>query len=296
MQANEVSITTAYSAVNRADLLQAAGKYPPPPGVTEVLGLECTGTITAIGSEVKHWKVGDQVCALLPGGGYATEVVADAGSLLPIPRGLSLRDAAALTEVICTVWSNVFMIAALRPGERFLVHGGGSGIGTMAIQLAKASGAFVAATARSEKHSALKALGADLVIDYTHDDFVQSVQSADVILDSLGGSYLQKNLDLLAANGRLVIIGTMGGSKAELDIATLMRKRAAIMGTTLRGRSLEEKAAICASVERHVWPLIESGKVKPVVDREFGLSQWKEAHEYVATNAHVGKVLLDTTR
>lgn len=292
---NEVQIKTAYSAVNRADLLQAAGKYPPPPGVTDVLGLECTGEVIAVGSAVTRWNVGDSVCALLAGGGYATTVIADAGSLLPIPKGLTVKESAALTEVVCTVWSNVYMIAGLRPGERFLVHGGGSGIGTMAIQLAKATGAFVAATARREKHEQLKALGADLVIDYTTEDFVEKMGSADVILDSLGGSYLDRNLSTLTTNGRLAIIGSMGGSKAELDIATLIRKRAAITGTTLRGRSLAEKAAICNSVEKHVWPLIESGQVKPVIDKVFPLSQWKQAHEYVASNAHIGKVLLDAS-
>lgn len=295
MLPTEVEVTVAFSAVNRADLLQAAGKYPPPPGVTDVLGLECTGTVSAIGEEVTRWKVGDQVCVLLAGGGYARTVTADQGSLLPVPSGLTLKDAAALIEVVCTVWSNVFMIAGLRPGERFLVHGGGSGIGTMAIQLAKSTGAFVAATARAEKHEQLKSLGADLVIDYTTEDFVAAVGSADVILDSLGGSYLARNLQALATNGRLAIIGTMGGSMAELDIAMLIRKRAAITGTTLRGRSLEEKAAICASVEKHVWPLIEGGVVRPVIDKVFGLSEWKTAHEYVATNAHVGKVLLDAS-
>lgn len=295
LTSNEVLIKTAYSAVNRADLLQAAGKYPPPPGVTDVLGLECTGTITEIGAAVQRWKVGDQVCALLAGGAYAPTVTVDAGSLLPIPRGLSVEQAAALTEVACTVWSNVFMIAGLRPGERFLVHGGGSGIGTMAIQLAKATGAFVAATARKEKHAQLRDLGADLLIDYQSEDFVEKVGTADVILDSLGADYLQRNIAALALNGRLAIIGTMGGSKAELDIAALMRKRAAITATTLRGRSLDEKAAICASVEKHVWPLVENGKVKPVIDKVFPLSQWKEAHSYVATNAHIGKVLLDTS-
>lgn len=292
---HEVQIDVAYSAVNRADLLQAAGKYPPPPGVTDVLGLECTGQIVALGSDVQRWAVGDQVCALLAGGAYAQSVVADAGSLLPIPQGLSVKEAAALTEVACTVWSNVFMIAGLRPGERFLVHGGGSGIGTMAIQMAKAAGAFVGTTARKEKHDQLKSLGADLVIDYVNEDFVEKMGTADVILDSLGGSYLDRNLATLAINGRLAIIGSMGGSRAELDIATLIRKRAAITGTTLRGRSLAEKAAICASVEKHVWPLVESGQIKPVIDKVFGLSQWKAAHEYVATNGHVGKVLLDAS-
>ena len=294
--ANEVRIDIAFSAVNRADLLQAAGKYPPPPGATDILGLECAGTIAEVGSSVSRWRVGDQVCALLAGGGYANSVVVDAGSVLPVPSGLTVREAAALAEVVCTVWSNVFMIAGLRPGERFLVHGGGSGIGTMAIQLAKATGAFVAATARSEKHEQLRALGADLLIDYTTQDFVAEVGSADVILDSLGGSYLSRNIDALATNGRLAIIGTMGGSKAELDIAALIRKRGAITATTLRARSLEEKAAICASVEKHVWPLIASGQVKPVIDKTFGLSEWKQAHEYVASNAHIGKVLLDTAR
>lgn len=292
---NEVEIQVAYTAVNRADLLQAAGKYPPPPGTTEVLGLECAGTVVDVGAEVVRWQKGDEVLALLPGGGYAQSVIADSGSLLPIPAGLSLREAAALPEVVCTVWSNVFMIAGLRPGERFLVHGGGSGIGTMAIQLAHAMGAFVATTARGPKHEQLRALGADLVIDYEREDFVSEVDTADVILDSLGGTYLARNLDALAVNGRLVIIGTMGGAKAELNIATLMRKRAAIMGTTLRARSLDEKAAICRSVEEHVWPLFVSGQVRPVIDRLFPLTEWKAAHEYVASNQHVGKVVLTTS-
>jgi NADPH:quinone reductase-like Zn-dependent oxidoreductase len=225
------------------------------------------------------------------GGGYGRTVIVDEGVLFPIPAGVSLQEAGALPEVAATVWSNLFMLAGLRPGERLLVHGGGSGIGTMAIQLAKAMGAHVTTTARSAKHEVLRRLGADLVIDYTTTDFVEH-GPFDVILDHLGAEYLQRNLDALAVNGRLVIIGLMGGTNAVLNLATLVRKRAAILGTTLRMRPIEEKRAICASTLEHVWPLVESGRVKMVIDRTFPMSQWSEAHAVVERSEHIGKVLL----
>lgn len=289
VQSGQVEIKVVAAGVNRADLLQAAGNYPPPPGESEVLGLECSGRVIASTSE--RWRVGDEVCALLAGGGYGRTVIADEGVLFPIPDGLSLQEAGALPEVAATVWSNLFMLAALRPGEHLLVHGGGSGIGTMAIQLAKTMGARVTTTARATKHSALRDLGADVVIDYTTADFVDS-GPYDVILDHIGARYLQRNVDALAINGRLVIIGMMGGTTAELNLATLVRKRAAILGTTLRMRPIEEKRAICASTLEHVWPLVTAGRVRLVIDRVFPMDQWEQAHALVASSEHIGKVLL----
>lgn len=289
LESGQVEIEIVAAGVNRADLLQAAGKYPPPPGETEVLGLECSGRVIASASQ--RWKVSDQVCAILPGGGYGRTVVADEGVLFPIPSTMTIEQAGALPETATTVWSNLFMIAGLRPGERVLIHGGGSGIGTMAIQLAKAMGARITTTARASKHEALRQLGADVVIDYTAEDFVKH-GPYDVILDHLGAEYLQRNIDALAINGRLVIIGLMGGNVAEINLATLVRKRAAILGTTLRMRPIEEKRAICASTLEHVWPLIESGKVTLVIDRTFPMSQWEQAHAVVESSAHIGKVLL----
>lgn len=285
----QVEIEILAAGVNRADLLQAAGKYPPPPGESEVLGLECSGRISSSAST--RWSVGDEVCALLSGGGYGPSVTVDEGVVFPVPPGVTLIDAGAIVEVTCTVWSNVFMLAGLRPEEHLLVHGGGSGIGTMAIQLAKAMGARVSVTARSSKHDALRALGADVTIDYTTTDFVQH-GPYDVILDHLGASYLARNIQALAINGRLSIIGLMGGTSAELDLAALVRKRAAIIGTSLRMRPIEEKRTICASTQAHVWPLFESGQVRPVIDRVLPMSQWREAHAIVEQSDHVGKVVL----
>ncbi|MFF7675468.1 NAD(P)H-quinone oxidoreductase [Actinacidiphila glaucinigra] len=293
----EVLVEVAATAVNRADLLQRQGFYDPPPGASPYPGLECSGRVAALGPGVSGWSVGDEVCALLAGGGYAGKVVAPAGQLLPVPKGVGLVEAAALPEVVCTVWSNVFMIAHLRPGETLLVHGGSSGIGTMAIQLAKAVGAKVAVTAGSEdKLAKCRELGADLGINYREQDFTAEVRKAfggaDVILDIMGAKYLGRNVEALAVNGRLAVIGLQGGVKGELDLGRMLAKRAAITATSLRGRPLEEKAAIVAAVREHVWPLLESGVVRPVVDRTLPVREAAEAHRLVEASTHVGKVLL----
>ncbi|MFI2260122.1 NAD(P)H-quinone oxidoreductase [Streptomyces tubercidicus] len=295
----EVLIEVAASAVNRADLLQRQGFYDPPPGSSLYPGLECSGRISALGPGVHGWAVGDEVCALLAGGGYAEKVAVPAGQVLPVPAGVDLVTAAALPEVTCTVWSNVFMIAHLRPGETLLVHGGASGIGTMAIQLAKAVGARVAVTAGGpEKLARCAELGADILIDYREQDFVQEIRKAtdgkgaDVILDIIGAKYLQRNVKALAVSGRLAIIGLQGGVKAELNLAALMAKRAAITGAGLRARPLNEKAAIVAAVREHVWPLIANGQVRPILDRVIPMADAAEAHRVVDASAHVGKVVL----
>ncbi|MFM9449172.1 NAD(P)H-quinone oxidoreductase [Streptomyces acidiscabies] len=295
----EVLVEVVAGAVNRADLLQRQGFYDPPPGASPYPGLECSGRIVEVGPGVSGWHVGDEVCALLAGGGYAEKVAVPAGQLLPVPKGVDLVRAAALPEVACTVWSNVFMISHLRPGETLLVHGGSSGIGTMAIQLGKAVGAQVAVTAGTpEKLRRCGELGADVLIDYREQDFVAEVRSAtggagaDVILDNMGAKYLDRNVQALAANGRLAIIGMQGGIKAELNIGTLLAKRAAISATSLRARPLEEKAAIVAAVREHVWPLVSEGHVQPVVDREIPMREAAEAHRVVEASGHVGKVLL----
>ncbi|MFF4256293.1 NAD(P)H-quinone oxidoreductase [Streptomyces sp. NPDC001663] len=295
----EVLVEVVAGAVNRADILQRQGFYDPPPGTSPYPGLECSGRIAAVGPGVSGWAVGDEVCALLTGGGYAEKVAVPAGQLLPVPKGLDLKQAAALPEVVCTVWSNVFMIAQLRPGETLLVHGGSSGIGTMAIQLAKAIGAKVAVTAGTEaKLERCAELGADILVNYREQDFVAEVKKAtdgagaDVILDNMGAKYLDRNVQTLAVNGRLAIIGMQGGIKGELTIATLLNKRAAISATTLRARPLAEKAAIVAAVREHVWPLLDGGHVRPIVDREIPMSDAAAAHRVVEESGHVGKVLL----
>ncbi|CAL9516003.1 NAD(P)H-quinone oxidoreductase [Streptomyces sp. NPDC057340] len=295
----EVLVEVAASAVNRADIMQRQGFYDPPPGASPYPGLECSGRVAALGSGVSGWAVGDEVCALLAGGGYAEKVVVPAGQLLPVPQGVDLTSAAALPEVVCTVWSNVFMVAHLRPGETLLVHGGSSGIGTMAIQLAKAVGAKVAVTAGSkEKLERCAELGADVLINYREQDFVAEVKDAtggagaDVILDNMGAKYLDRNVQALAVNGRLAIIGMQGGRKGELNIGTLLAKRAAVSATSLRARPLEEKAAIVAAVREHVWPLFTGGHVRPVVDREMPMSEAAEGHRVVEESGHIGKVLL----
>ncbi|MEU5304361.1 NAD(P)H-quinone oxidoreductase [Streptomyces noursei] len=295
----EVLIEVAASAVNRADLLQRQGFYDPPPGASPYPGLECAGRIAAVGPGVHGWAVGDEVCALLAGGGYAEKVAVPAGQVLPLPAGVDLVTAASLPEVACTVWSNVFMIAHLRPGETLLVHGGASGIGTMAIQLAKAVGARVAVTAGGpEKLARCAELGADILIDYREQDFVQEIrkatdgQGADVILDIIGAKYLQRNVKALAVAGRLAIIGLQGGVKAELNLAALISKRAAITGTGLRARPVSEKSAIVAAVREHVWPLIGNGQVRPIVDRTLPMAEAAEAHRVVDASSHFGKVVL----
>ena len=292
----EVLIQVAATAVNRADLLQRQGFYPPPTGVSDVIGLECSGTIAVLGDGVEGLSVGDEVCALLAGGGYAEQVVCPAGQVMPIPDGIDLVTAAAIPEVACTVWSNVFMVAGLQPEERFLVHGGGGGIGTCAIQLAHALGARVFATAGTpEKLQTCRDLGADVAINYREDDFVVTVQAeggADVILDNMGASYLARNVSALATEGRLVIIGMQGGVKGELDIASLLGKRGAVIATSLRPRPADEKAAICASVVEHVWPLYADGSVRPIVHTTLPLAEAGAAHALMESSDHTGKILL----
>ncbi|MBM0125206.1 NAD(P)H-quinone oxidoreductase [Pimelobacter simplex] len=295
----EVLLDVAATAVNRADLLQRQGFYPPPPGASDVIGLECSGTVAALGEGVSGWAVGDQVCALLAGGGYASRVVVPAGQLMPVPDGIDLVHAAALPEVACTVWSNVFMIAGLRPGDAFLVHGGGGGIGTFAIQLAAASGARVFTTAGSaEKLDRCRELGAEVAVNYRDEDFVEVVRAAtdgagaDVVLDNMGAKYLARNVDVLADEGRLVVIGMQGGTKAELDLGRLLSKRGAVIATALRSRPVEGKARICASVVEHVWPLVADGTIQPVVSAVLPLDDVAEAHRMIESGDAVGKVLL----
>jgi len=292
----EVLVRVAATAVNRADLLQRMGFYNPPPGASDVIGLECSGTIEAIGEGVTEWSVGDEVCALLAGGGYAELVAVPAGQVMPVPGGVSLVEAAALPEVACTVWSNVFMLAGLQATDRFLVHGGAGGIGTFAIQLASALGAKVFTTAGSaEKLAVCADLGADVTINYRDEDFVEVLTEAggaDVILDNMGAAYLERNVNALATEGRLVIIGMQGGTKAELDINKLLRKRAAVLATSLRARPTEEKAAICASVVEHVWPLVADGAVRTVVHTTLPLAGAAQAHQLMEASDHVGKIVL----
>jgi putative PIG3 family NAD(P)H quinone oxidoreductase len=299
----EVLIEIAASAVNRADILQRQGFYPPPKGAPDYPGLECSGRIAALGEGVTGWSVGDEVVALLGGGGYAEQVAVDARHVLPRPSTMSLVEAGGLIEVTATVWSNVFLSANLQPGETFLVHGGASGIGTTAIQLAKAAGATVAVTAGSaEKLERCKALGADIGVNYRDEDFVEKVKAAtdgkgaDVILDNMGAAYLQRNIDALAVNGRIVIIGMQGGVKAEFNIGTLLGKRGAVLATSLRARPATEKATIVAGVREHVVPLIESGKVRIIVDRVLPMNEAATAHRVVEDSEHVGKVLLEVKR
>jgi putative PIG3 family NAD(P)H quinone oxidoreductase len=287
----EVVVDIVASAVNRADLLQRAGFYDPPPGTPPYPGLECSGRVSALGEGVSGWRVGDEVCALLAGGGYAEKVAVPVGQLLPVPT--DLVSAAGLPEVACTVWSNLVGVAHLSAGETVLIHGGGSGIGTFAIQFAKALGARVVATARRPKHAALTALGADQVIDYAESDFLTEMSGkADVILDIQGAGYLERNVNALNTNGRLVVIGLQGGRRAELDLGMLMAKRASVAATALRARPPEEKAQIVSGVRAEVWPLIAGGTIKPVIDRTVPMPDAARAHEIVASSAHTGKVLL----
>ncbi len=297
----EVLVDVAATAVNRADLLQRQGNYNPPPGASPYPGLECSGTIAALGDGVTGWAVGDEVCALLSGGGYAERVAVPAGQLLHVPRGMTLVDAAAVPETACTVWSMVFDNGRLQPGETFLVHGGTSGIGTLAIQLAHRHGARVFTTAGSaQKLDVARSLGADVTINYRERDFVEAVKAetddagVDVILDNMGGAYLARNVAALAINGRLLILGMQGGRKGELDIGALMAKRATVFSASLRARPPADKAAIVASTESFVWPLVESGDVAPVIDRTLPLDDAAEAHRVVEASEHIGKVLLRT--
>jgi putative PIG3 family NAD(P)H quinone oxidoreductase len=295
----EVIIEIAASGVNRADLMQRQGLYPPPPGAPPYPGLECSGRIRAVGDGVADWRPGDEVCALLAGGGYAEQVVVPAGQVLPLPGAVSVTTAAAFPETACTVYANVFQLAGLEAGETLLVHGGGSGIGTMAIQLGKAFGARVACTAGSERKLArCRELGADITVNYREEDFVASLldatggAGADVILDIMGASYLARNLAALATDGRLVIIGRQGGSRADIDLGVLQGKRASVHATTLRSRPPEQKAKVVTAVREHVWPLIGSGQVKAVIDQELPMPQAPQAHRAMAASDHIGKILL----
>ena len=295
----EVVVEVAAAGLNRADLLQRMGFYPPPPGASDIIGMECSGTVVEVGEAVTQWSVGDEVCCLLAGGGYAERVAVPAGQVMPVPDGVDLVTAAALPEVAATVWSNVFMVAGLRPDETFLVHGGAGGIGTFAIQLAHALGARVATTGgTAEKLEFCRSLGADITIDYHEQDFVEVLREAtdghgaDVVLDNMGAKYLARNVDALATEGRLVVIGMQGGTKAELDLGKLLTKRGAVIATSLRARPVEGKSAICAGVVEHVWPLVAEGKVRPIVHEVLGLDDVVAAHELMGSGAHTGKILL----
>ena len=294
----EVVVDMRATAVNRADTLQRQGHYPPPPGASDVLGLECSGVVSEVGDGVEGWQVGDEVCALLASGGYGEKVLVPAGQLMPVPDGLDLVTAGALPEVACTVWSNVFMVAGLQENETLLVHGGAGGIGNFAVQLAKALGSRVLTTAGSpEKLEVCRQLGADVAINYRDQDFVDVVKQetdggVDVILDIMGASYLERNVNALATEGRLVVIGMQGGTKAEIDLGVLLRKRAAVVAATLRARPVAEKAAICASVVEHVWPLVADGSVKTLVHATLPLEQAAEAHRIMESGEHTGKIVL----
>lgn len=293
----EVVIDVAASAVNRADLLQRQGNYPPPPGASEIIGLECSGTIAEIGEGVEGWRIGDEVCALLAGGGYGEKVAVPAGQLLPLPAEVELLAAAGLPEVACTVWANVVMHAGLSEGEVLLVHGGAGGIGTHAIQVAKALGATVAVTAGSEDRlERCRQLGADIAINYKEQDFVEVLRAetggANVILDNMGAKYLDRNIDALAMDGRLVIIGMQGGVKGELNIGKVMGKRASLYGAGLRSRPLEQKAAIVADVRERLWPLVEQGSVQPIVGQVVPMAEAASAHRALEEGTVFGKVLL----
>ena len=297
----EVLVAVAATAANRADLLQRQGHYPPPPGASEIIGLECSGTVAALGEGVTGFEVGDEVCALLSGGGYATLVAVPAGQVMPLPEGVDLVTAAALPEVAATVWSNLMMVAGLRAGDNLLVHGGAGGIGTFAIQLGHALGARVLTTGGTpEKLAFCASLGADVTIDYHEQDFVEAVREAtdghgaDVVLDNMGASYLARNVDVLAAGGRLVVIGMQGGRKAELDLSALMSKRGAVISTALRGRPTGEKATICAAVVEHVWPLVADGTIRPIIERTVPLAEAAAAHELMEGGSHTGKIVLVT--
>ena len=291
----QIVICVAYAGVNRPDVLQRLGAYAPPPGASDLPGLECSGHVAAVGPGVTRWQIGDAVCALLPGGGYAEYVATHADHALPVPQGVTLRAAACLPETAFTVWSNVVMRGKLQAGERFLVHGGSSGIGTTAIQVARALGARVWATAGSdEKCAACAALGAQ-PINYRTDDFVEALQDeggADLILDMVGGDYIPRNIRALADDGRLVFIAFLGGPKVELNFAPVMSRRLTITGSTLRPQSDLAKARIADELRRHVWPMVEAGKLRPVMDQEFALADAAAAHRRMEQGDHIGKIVL----
>ncbi|MCA2212607.1 NAD(P)H-quinone oxidoreductase [Jidongwangia harbinensis] len=294
----EVVIEVTAAAVNRADLMQRRGAYPPPSGAPAYPGLECSGVITAVGPGVDGHRVGERVCALLAGGGYAEQVAVPAGQLLPVPQGMSVQESAALPEVACTVWSNVVDIARLRRGQTLLVHGGGGGIGTFAIQLGTALGATVLVTARAAKHDALLALGASVAIDYTEEDFVARTREvtdgrgADVMLDIIGAKYLARNVDVLAPDGRIAVIGLQGGRRGEVDLNALMAKRGSISATTLRARPAADKARIVRGVRERVWPLVDAGAIRPVIDTTMPMPDAAAAHRRMEASDHLGKILL----
>ena len=295
----EVLIKVAVAGVNRPDIMQRLGRYPPPPGVTDIPGLEVAGTIAALGEGVATFRVGDRVCALVSGGGYAEYCVAPAPQVLPVPKGMTLVQAAATPETTFTVWTNVFERGRLSSGEAFLVHGGSSGIGTTAIQLAREMGARVFATAGSdEKCAACERLGAERAFNYRETDFVAAVKEAtggsgvNLVLDMIGGDYLQRNLDVLARDGRLVLIGRQGGVKSEIDIMPILLKRLTITGSTLRARSVAEKGALAQAVYAHVWPLLEAGRVSPIIHATFPLADAADAHRVMEASTHIGKLVL----
>lgn len=295
----EVLIKVAAAGVNRPDVLQRQGRYATPPGVTDIPGLEVSGVVAAVGPGVGTWAVGDRVCALVAGGGYAEYCVAPAVQCLPVPVGIDLVQAAAMPEVMFTVWSNVFERGHLAAGESILVHGGSSGIGTAAIQLARASGATVFATAgNDEKCRACEALGATQCVNYREADFVTVIRDAtggrgvDVVLDMVGGDYLQRNIDLLAPDGRLVQIGQLGGYRSQINTIPILQKRLTITGSTLRARSVEEKGRLAREVEQHVWPLVSSGAVRVLVHATFPLARAAEAHRLMEASSHIGKLVL----
>lgn len=295
----QVLLAVEAAGINRPDLIQRAGLYPPPPGAPETMGLEAAGRVVAAGPDVNWPQVGDAVTALLPGGGYARHAVADAGSCLPVPAGLSMVEAAALPETVLTVWSNVFERAALRPGETLLVHGGASGIGTTAIQMAAARGARVFATAGDANKCALcERLGALRAVNYRSEDFeavLKAAGGADVVLDMVGGPYVQKNIDLMKDDGRIVQIAFLQGPAVQLNLMRLMLKRITLTGSTLRARSGAEKARLAAAVRDAVWPWIETGRLRPVIDSVFPLAQAEDAQARMQAGSHAGKIMLDAT-
>lgn len=300
-RSDEVVVEVAAAGLNRADLLQRQGHYPPPPGASEIIGMECSGTIVEVGDTVAGWAVGDKVCALLSGGGYAERVAVPVGQLMSIPAGVGLVDAAGLPEVVCTVWSMVFGMFAgrLAPGERLLVHGGSSGIGTMAVQLAHHRGAQVFTTAGSDsKLEFCRELGADVTINYRDEDFAERVAAetdgagVDVILDNMGASYLPRNVASLATGGRLIVLGMQGGAKGELNLGALLSKRATVHAAGLRARPTAMKAEIVAEAQNAVWPLIDAGLIRPIIDSVLPLEQVADAHRLMDESSHIGKILL----
>ena len=293
---NEVLIKISYAGINRPDVLQRSGSYLPPPGASDLPGLEASGIIFAIGKNVTNWEVGDEVCALLPGGGYAEYAVTQASHCLPVPIGMSLKQAAALPETLFTVWSNVFQRGGLKPNEKFLVHGGSSGIGTMAIQLANLFGSEVYATAGSEaKCSACEELGAIRAIDYNKEDFLEVIKSiggVHLILDMVGGAYIEKNIKALVDDGRLVQIAFLNGAKVELNFAQIMTRRLTVTGSTLRPQSDLSKSQIALELLEKIWPLLSTGRINPVINSVFDLNDVSSAHLLMESSKHIGKIVL----